>query len=143
MNNDSLYSDLNKIKEKLAQCRLEEHKSDHDKVIKIESNVSTLTVELQKITDNQTIMADKLYEITGNLNLISDKVVQIVSKDNRKTGLWYTIIGGIIVTLLGSLIIYMVNSTVKNIQEKDNIDSRIEFIINKKVNNDSEYGKHK
>lgn len=147
--NDNIHNEISKIKEKLAKCDMESHKQDHDKLIKIEEKVNTITGEIKKLNDTQTDITDKLNETAGSLNLISDKVVQIVSKDTRKTSFWYTVIGGILITLLGGLIVYMVNSTLKNIQntndrnDKDIIDSRVEFIINKKINNEADYGKRK
>lgn len=140
MSDNIIHNELTKIKEKLAQCRLEEHKADHDKLIKLEEKVSTMTVELRKIGDTQVDVTDKLNEVASNLNLITDKVVQIVSKDTKKSGLIYTIIGGILITLIAGLITYMVNSTIKNLQQQRSDKETIEFIINKK-SEEGKYGK--
>ena len=135
---ENIQNELYKIKEKLAQCRLEEHKADHDKLIKMEEKLSTITVEIKKLDDTQIDITDKLNEVASNLNLVTDKVVQIVSKDTKKSGLIYTIIGGILITLITGLITFMVSSSIKSIQQSADNKETIEFIINKKI---SEQGK--
>ena len=122
MTNDNkiqkIETEIDKINHHLAQCRMDDQKADHDKLIHTENSIkvnSKAIIDLKNENKEQhhemitarAALADKLEQVSGNLNQSMIYIKDLQNGAKIRVGLTTTIISGIIATTVAAGIIYV------------------------------------
>ena len=148
---DKITTEIEQINKHLAQCRMNEQKLDHDKLITTESTISTINqtlIDFKKenkeqhdlMINDRLILADKLEQVSGNLNQSMIYIKDLQNGAKIRVGLATTIISGVIATTVAAGIIYIGTVVFGEFKKEhqDQKSTKILIDISKQIKQNSE-----
>jgi hypothetical protein len=119
--------------EKLAQCKLDQHKQDHDTLTILSENNKYVVDKLRRVTEMQEKLNDAQKETAGQLNLVTDKVVILNNSESNKKKWILGILSGIIIALLSGVVMMWITYTMGALRNNmgHEIDQKIDVLMDK------------
>ena len=130
-NIEELKHKVDEHSEKLAQCRLEEHKADHDTLTRMIEKQTSLYDKVKGMSHTQGILVNQINETAGNLNLIAEKVALLNTDKSARNKYMMSILVGVIISIISGILMIWITYTITSMNNKsfDIRDRQLESII--------------
>jgi hypothetical protein len=128
--------------QKLAQCRLEEHKKDHDNLTVMMEKCITMSDKMKNLNQTHVNLTNQMNETAGNLNMIAEKVSTLSNDRSSRKKFFTAIISGIVISVLSGLLVLWVTFTFSTLNKKttEHRDKQMEVLMQTVETRDKQMG---
>jgi flagellar basal body-associated protein FliL len=130
---ERIREDVDIHSQKLAQCRLEEHKKDHDVLTALGERYSFINDKVVHMTETQLNLVNQINETAGSLNMVAEKVA-ILNNDKRSRNKYMmAILIGVIISIMSGVLMIWITFTFFKLNETgfDGRSKQMQMIMQK------------